>query len=69
MGGILGKPKTPDIPPPPAPPPVPKMDDAMKNAQDREAALRRQGRAAALMSGSKGDLSAPNVGTKTLLGG
>lgn len=69
MGSLFKAPKVPEMPPPPAPPPAPTMDQArqMQQAQDRLAG--RRGRAAAILTGQRGDLaSPPTTGAKTLLG-
>lgn len=68
MTGLFSKPKIPKPEPIQPPPPVPTVDDAKKNTQESDLLLRRRGRAASMTSGAKGDPSALNIGTKTLLG-
>ena len=59
-------------PPPPAPAPTPTpaptIDEARANRQKQDDVLARRGRAATVLTGSQGDMSAPATGTKTLLG-
>ena len=63
MGGLFGgKP-----PAPPAPAPVPTIDDAKAEQDSKDAARRRRGAAATILTGPEGVGSSP-VGTKTLLG-
>jgi len=71
MGGIFGgggssQPSPP--PPPPAPTPAPTIDTARQAQQSRDAVAGRRGRAATILTGAQGDLSAPTTGTKQLLG-
>lgn len=64
-------PNTPEINIPqqaiPAGPPT--VDEARQAAERGDLLRRRRGRAATVLTGSSGDTSAVNVGTKTLLGG
>lgn len=64
-------PKAPDMPaPPPPPPPVPDVQQAHNDVAANEAlSKKRAGRAATMLSGTGGDLSAPATASKTLLGG
>lgn len=65
----MGSPKKPPKPPKPvAPPPVPTIDDARARQINADRRNRARGRAASMISGEMGDLSAPAVGTKMLLG-
>lgn len=68
MGSIFGGPDVPTPPPPPAPAPVPTVDNARASRQAQDAAIARRGRAASILTSDQGDLTAPNTGTKTLLG-
>ena len=69
MGGLFSSPSPPP-PPPPPPAPAQEGDPAVEEARRKEliAARKRQGRAATLLTGGYGDLSAAPVATKTLLG-
>ena len=65
---MFGAKSPPPMPAPMAPPPPPTLADAdLKAQQDGDALRKRQGRAATILSGQQG-ASAPNVGTKALLG-
>lgn len=48
---------------------TPTVDDARQAAEQADLLRRRRGRAATVLTGSSGDTSTVNVGTKTLLGG
>ncbi|NIA72525.1 hypothetical protein HBA54_28450 [Pelagibius litoralis] len=68
MGGLFGsKPKA--LPPPPPPVPTPE-DPAIEEARkkEREAAKRRRGRVATILTSGLGDPSQPQVEQKKLLG-
>lgn len=66
--GLFTKPDVPKLPTPAAPPPPPTVEDAgVKAEQDADALKKRRGRAATILTGQDG-ASAPNVGTKSLLG-
>jgi len=68
-GGGGGSPQKPDpIPPPPAASPAPTIDVARQSRQQQDNALSRKGRAANILTSSEGVLSAPETGTKKLLG-
>lgn len=67
MSGLFGKPDTPALPPPPTPVPVPTLDDAKRRQQEADAANRRRGRAASVLTGPEGTGSGP-VQKKTLIG-
>lgn len=65
----FGSSKPQPLPPPPAPAPAPTIDTASAEQQKNEdSARKRQGRAATILTGQQGDLSAPSTGTKQLLG-
>lgn len=67
--GFGGGSKPQPLPPPPAPAPAPTIDTASAEQQRGEDNMRkRQGRAATILTGAQGDLSAPTTGTKQLLG-
>lgn len=68
-GGGGGSPQKPDpIPPPPAAAPAPTIDTARQNRMQQDNSLARKGRAANILAGPEGVLSAPETGTKKLLG-
>lgn len=48
---------------------TPTVDEARMSAEQADLLRRRRGRAATVLTGSSGDTSTVNVGTKTLLGG
>ena len=58
-------PKVPNIPPPPKPPTV---DQAAQTADQQDLIRKRRGRAADILTGTSGDMSAPPTGAATLLG-
>jgi hypothetical protein len=58
----------PPPPPPPAPTPAPTIDTARQQQQAYDQQAGRRGRAADILTGDKGDMSAPTTGTKQLLG-
>lgn len=62
MSGLFGGGSTPKPPPPP-----PTVDDARGEMEAKDAARRRRGMAATVLSGKQGVGSSP-TGTKTLLG-
>jgi len=68
MGSIFNPPK-PKAPPPPPPPPTP-ADPAIEAARrrERDAAKRRRGRQATILTGGLGDTSRPQVQQPSLLG-
>lgn len=68
MASLFSTPKIPAPPPVPAPAPVPTIDDAAVSQRQQDALLKRRGRAATILTGPQGDLSAPPVSAKTLLG-
>lgn len=69
----MKSPKPPAPPPPPPPPPVPpqEADPAQQAARDDEKKRVRRaiGQNGTILTGAQGDLAAPTVGSKTLLGG
>lgn len=78
MGGIIGG--GPSIPAPVAPPPLPKREDpavAQAREDQRQAELRRRGRAASILAGEGGDaalgagttIERPQAQAAKLLGG
>ncbi len=69
MGSIFSPPK-PKAPPPPPPPPDPATDPAIEEARkrEREAAKRRRGRQATILTSGLGDTGDPRVQQPTLLG-
>ena len=73
MGGLFSKPSVPTMPTPPTPaaPPAaaPTIDAAADMQRKQDNNLARKGRAADVLSGPAGDLTAAPVGTKKLLGG
>lgn len=62
MGGLFGKPKTPQVV---MPPPTPVVDESAKERSERDALARRRGRRATVIAGAAG---APKTASKTLLG-
>lgn len=68
MGGLFKTPKAPAIPPPPAPASAPTVDVAKDRAMAMDKLAGRRGRAASILTGSQGDLTAAPTATKTLLG-
>ena len=68
MGALFSSPKIPTPPTPPAPAPAPTIDMARQSQQSRDVLAGRQGRAADILTGSKGDLTTPTTSTKNLLG-
>lgn len=68
-GSIPTPPPIPPLPPPPAPLPAPTIDEAKQKRMNQDELLSRKGRAASILTGSSGDLTAPETGTKKLLGG
>lgn len=68
MGSIFSPPK-PKAPPPPPPVPTPE-DPAIEEARkkEREAAKRRRGRVATILTSGLGDPAQPQVEQKKLLG-
>lgn len=71
VSSIFGGGKAPELPPmpkPPEPEPVPTVDDAVSAREKEDAARRRKGRAAYVLTGGEG-AGSPNSATKTLLGG
>lgn len=70
MCGGRGSSYTPPPPTPaPTPSPAPTVDQARDQAQKQDVALKRQGRAANILTGAQGDLSNPQVKSgKDLLG-
>lgn len=69
IGGSAQKAPDINIPQPIAQPGAPTIDDARLAAEKSDMLRRRRGRAATILTGTTGDTSAVNVGTKTLLGG
>lgn len=68
-GGGGGSYTPPPVTPPPAPSPAPTIDEARDARQKQDDALARKGRAANILTGSQGDLSAVTTKSgKTLLG-
>jgi len=67
-GGGGSVPKPDPIPPPPAASPAPTIDVARQNRMQQDNTLARKGRAANILTSSEGVLSAPETGTKKLLG-
>lgn len=71
MGGIVKGVFGGDVPPPPpppsAPPPTPTMDEARARRQAEDAARRKRGRAASVLTGPEG-VGATPVAAKTLIG-
>lgn len=63
-----GAPDIPATPPLAAPPSPPSIDDATVARENEDAARRRRGRAATILTGPKG-AGTPTTATKTLLGG
>lgn len=66
MASLFGG--APKMPPPQQIPKPPTLDQAAQNADQNDMLRRRRGRAADILTGTKGDLVAPNIGTATLLG-
>jgi hypothetical protein len=62
MASLFSSPETPKMPPPP-----PTIDKARGEAEAKDAARRRRGAAASVLTSPEGVGSSP-VGTKTLLG-
>lgn len=70
VGNLLAPPSVAPPPPPPAPPVVPTIDNARQAAMAADALAARKGRAASILTGNQGDLTAPPTsGAKQLLGG
>lgn len=70
MGSLFGGGSV-SVPPPqtpPAPTPAPTIDTARQVQQSRDLFAGRRGRASDILTGSTGDLSAPQTATKKLLG-
>lgn len=72
IGIFTGGNKTAPSPPPPAAAPPPAANDTAVEAARRAeltAAAKARGRAATLLTSGSGDVSTPNIGRTTLLGG
>lgn len=67
MGMLFGG-GAPKIPPPQPIPRPPTIDQAAADSDQNDILRRRKGRAADILTSSRGDLTPPSVGTKTLLG-
>lgn len=68
MGGLVKSVFGSDTPKVPEPVPVPTVDDATVAREKEDAARRRKGRAAYVLTGEAG-AGSPTSATKTLLGG
>ena len=70
MSALFSKPSisVPPTPTPPAPTPAPTLDVARQAQQAQDKLASAKGRAATILTGSQGDLSAPTTGAKQLLG-
>jgi hypothetical protein len=58
----------PPPPPPPAPAVAPTVDVAKARVANQDAQNAAKGRAATMLTGAKGDMTAPSTSLKTLLG-
>lgn len=78
MDNLLGTKAAPDAPAPPPPPPAPGLsaeatpsigvaDEAVRDQEQRDAKLRRKGRAAYILGGAEG-YGTPTTAAKTLTG-
>lgn len=70
LGGLVGGGDSPNIDVPQAitPAGTPTEDTARQQSEQENQLRRRRGRASTILTGSQGDNSTVNVGTKTLLG-